>query len=351
VPYALYAKTSGNAGVFSTINGVTSNTSQNTVTDDFVFGSNQLADNNATTDDDARLFFDKSKAAFRVGKATGTQWDDANVGNESIVMGTDSQATSGGSIAIGNSSISSGANSMAIGTNNQSLWGLSIAIGNNNIVNAERGIALGTGTETDSYAQISLGLYNTKLTGFQQFYLATDRLLVLGNGTDDSNRSDALTILKNGNTAFSGNVGIGTTTPETTYALNVNGDVNYSGTLTNISDRRYKKNIKQLDNSLENIQQLEGVEYKMRDSEFPDMKFSKGLQYGLIAQDLEKIYPNLVKTNEEGYKSVNYTGLIPVLIEAVKEQQVEIYSLEKEYNRIEWLENQINALLVQEDEK
>ncbi len=85
-PYAIHA----GSAIFENYSGVVRNTGTH-ATDDFVFGSAQLA--NATgTADDARLFFDKSKGAFRAGRVEGTQWNDANVGLYSFAAGFDTIA-------------------------------------------------------------------------------------------------------------------------------------------------------------------------------------------------------------------------------------------------------------------
>ena len=85
---------------FTTSAGVTSNAPGIYATDDFVFGSPQL-DNNGNLDNRRRLFFDKSKAAFRSGYVASTQWDASNIGDYSIAMGN-------GTIASGSSSVSLG---------------------------------------------------------------------------------------------------------------------------------------------------------------------------------------------------------------------------------------------------
>ena len=117
---------------------------------------------------------------------------------------------------------------------------------------------------------------------------------------------------------FAGNVGIGTTTPS--EKLHVIGDINANGTIYP-SDRRFKKDIHQLNNTLDNIKKLQGVSYLYKVENFKERGFSKGTKLGLLAQNLEEVYPELVKTYADGYKGVNYDGLIPVLIEAIKEQQ------------------------------
>ncbi|NTW33368.1 MAG: tail fiber domain-containing protein, partial [Bacteroidetes bacterium] len=72
---------------------------------------------------------------------------------------------------------------------------------------------------------------------------------------------------------------------------------------------------------------LQGVTYYWKAKDFPDKNFTDDKQIGLIAQELEKVYPELVVTDKEGYKSVDYSKLTPILVEAIKEQQKEIKEL------------------------
>ncbi|OFX17875.1 MAG: hypothetical protein A2033_18285 [Bacteroidetes bacterium GWA2_31_9] len=103
------------------------------------------------------------------------------------------------------------------------------------------------------------------------------------------------------------------------FRVNNDGSAWLQGSLTQNSDKRLKTNIKPLQNSLSNVMQLQGVNYYWNQEKFPERSFSDKLQIGVIAQDIEKIYPELVSTDDKGYKSVNYTQLTPVLIEAIKE--------------------------------
>ncbi|MBW1298307.1 tail fiber domain-containing protein [Aquimarina litoralis] len=316
------------APAFSTTNNITSNGANAYGVDDFIFG----APTNETGLDILaanRIFFDKNKAAIRIGRDIGgvNAFADANVGAYSAAFGINPKAAGDQAFAVGFSPDASGLNAIALGNQVNATSSSSVAIGSFSTSSGVNTITLGANLTAESRGQISMGYRNTPVAGNPSAYIETDRLFVIGNGTADFDGvypSDALVMLKNGNTAFSGNVGVGTTTPETTYALNVNGDLNYTGNLTNISDRRYKKNIEALPNSLDKILKTEGVQYEMRKEDFPNMKFAEGTQYGVIAQDIEKIFPNLVSTNDQGYKSVNYTGLIPVLVEALKEQQQQI---------------------------
>jgi hypothetical protein len=92
------------------------------------------------------------------------------------------------------------------------------------------------------------------------------------------------------------------------------------------SDRNLKQNIQPLSDSLSRVQQLEGVNF--------EWKKDGTKSVGLIAQDVEKIYPELVSTDENGMKSVQYGNLVAPLIEAVKEQQKQIEAQQKEIDAL-----------------
>ncbi len=110
--------------------------------------------------------------------------------------------------------------------------------------------------------------------------------------------------------------------------LSVAGTVTANGSLLS-SDGRYKKGITNLTNPLNNLLSLRGTAYYFNREAFPSMNFTADKQMGLIAQEVEKIFPELVNTDKEGYKSVNYIGLIPVMIESIREQQKQIDELKK----------------------
>lgn len=117
-------------------------------------------------------------------------------------------------------------------------------------------------------------------------------------------------------------------------ALVVQGQLNVNGTLYN-SDLRYKKNIHPLQNSLKKVMQLRGVEYEMRTDEFPAMQFADTKQIGLIAQEVEQLIPEVVTTNTDGYKSVDYAKLVPLLTEAIKELSQQNEALQKRVENLE----------------
>jgi len=113
-----------------------------------------------------------------------------------------------------------------------------------------------------------------------------------------------------------GNVGIGSNC-DPYYKLKVNGEIS-ANNWTSDSDRRWKKDIKTLDNSLDKIAALRGVSYQWRVDDFPNKNFSDGTQLGVIAQEIETVFPELVHTDKKGYKSVQYSNIVAPLIEAIK---------------------------------
>lgn len=131
----------------------------------------------------------------------------------------------------------------------------------------------------------------------------------------------------------SAKVGIGTNTPS--EALAVVGNIVATGSINEFTATKMKKNIVPIDNSLEIIAELNGVRYDWRSNEYPDYKFSDNRQIGLLAEDVEKVIPELVHADGDGNKMVAYTKLTAVLIEAIKEQQAKITVLEERLKALE----------------
>jgi len=144
------------------------------------------------------------------------------------------------------------------------------------------------------------------------------------------------------------NFGIGDSSPA--YRLEIGGgDVNtvaggYRDAGTCVagscaSDIRLKKNVKPVENALSKVEKLNPVTF-----EFINEKYGPGQQYGLIAQEVEKILPELVKENN-GYKSVSYGLEIEMLLlKSIKEMANEIEQLQEENKEIELLKQRIENL-------
>jgi len=93
------------------------------------------------------------------------------------------------------------------------------------------------------------------------------------------------------------------------------------------SDVRFKKDIGAIDDPLEIINKLNGVKYKWKSDEFPGRNFDNSTQLGFIAQEVEKVLPDIVGTDGDGWKSIKYTQVIAVLVEGMK-KMVEIHEKE-----------------------
>jgi hypothetical protein len=160
-----------------------------------------------------------------------------------------------------------------------------------------------------------------------------------------------------GNVYFNniGNVGIGTTTPA--YKLHVVGgdiyaslDIYSRGKMVLTSDERLKSEIRYIfSNEKENLYLLQGKFYKktlsateMEDSTSKQKEIIEFSEYGYLAQELKEIFPYLVCQDNEGYYAVNYIGLIPIIVEALKDQKLAIENLQQE---VDTLKTTVNNLL------
>ncbi len=141
---------------------------------------------------------------------------------------------------------------------------------------------------------------------------------------DDSNWTERMRI------SHDGLVGINNTSPS--YRLDCDGSIRCVS-LTETSDVRLKKNIGTIDKALERIGALRGVSFEWTDP----VESTPGRQFGVIAQEVEPVFPELVSTDNEGIKSVDYTKLTAVLIEALKEQQTTISTLETQVGELKLL--------------
>ena len=117
--------------------------------------------------------------------------------------------------------------------------------------------------------------------------------------------------------------------PALKFSLASNGNMAIAGTLTQNSDQRLKTDIQPLRNTLDKVLRLRGVSYVMKDDVARERKI------GVVAQELEEEYPELIATSESGIKSVAYANLTAVLIEAVKGLKAENDSLKARLERLE----------------
>lgn len=314
-----------------------------------------------------------------------------------FAVGLNSKATDIRSIAIGNAAESSGQDAVALGYNSKATNSNSLAFGSgseatginsvsfgNSIASGTRSFAVGEGALAKAVSGIALGTYNDPgdFPGAQA--AATDRIFQLGNGIS-SEQSNAITVLRNGNIGIGKNVlvpefvmdfggrtrvrhngatagihfnnsqnqtegfvGMKTDDEVGLYVGNAwrlivhKGGTVYAQSFSNFSDKRLKTDIRPVQKSIARLSKIQGYNYFWK-----DIKGSKDLQTGVIAQEIEDFFPELVSTGKDGFKAVNYIGLIPHLIEAVKEldkKTEEITALKKELASVQEMNKKLSAL-------
>ena len=205
-------------------------------------------------------------------------------GDYSTAMGYYSTAFGYGSVAMGD-------NSFAAGTGSTSMGYYTTASG-------IASTAMGRNTTASDYASLSIGRYNsvnkTVTAGGSAASFDTDNAaFVIGNGTGSSTKSDAFVVYFNGNATLSGD-------------------------LTINSDERLKDNIQPLGSTLNKLHQIEGKTYSFKKDEEHTPKI------GVLAQEVQAVFPELVTEGGDGILSVNYQGLVPVLINAINEQDAKM---------------------------
>ena len=98
------------------------------------------------------------------------------------------------------------------------------------------------------------------------------------------------------------------------------------------SDERLKNNIKIIDRPIYKLKQLKGVEYEWNGLQ--NTYASGSLDSGIIAQDVQKVLPQLVQENSKGYLGVRHDRLVGLLVESIKEQQTQIEELKEQIDEI-----------------
>ena len=125
------------------------------------------------------------------------------------------------------------------------------------------------------------------------------------------------------------------------HNVRVHGDFHANGNLTQNSDGRLKKDVQPLTNMLESVLKVEGKTYRWKEGS----SLSDDVDIGLVAQEVEKVFPELVVEDEQGYKGIAYSKLSVILLEAIKEQQGQIIFQQEQIRELEKQNEQINAML------
>ena len=174
----------------------------------------------------------------------------------------------------------------------------STAMGRNTTASGDASTAMGEWTTASDFGSLSIGSYNSVnssvTTGGNATWFDTDNAaFVIGNGTASFAKSDAFVVYFNGNATLAGD-------------------------LTINSDARLKDNIQPLGSTLDKLHQIEGKTYTFLKDEEHTPKI------GVLAQEVQSVFPELVSEGADGILSVNYQGLVPVLINAINEQELKM---------------------------
>ena len=229
-------------------------------------------------------------------------------GYVSLALGKNTNASANASTAMGESTTASGYVSLALGKNTTSSAEQSIAAGYGSIAEGNRSTALGLYSKASGTSSTAMGLHTVSespaslvIGTWNELNEADEQtLFVIGNGGWDATRENYLGTEESRSNALK---------------VLVDGTTTIAGDLSINSDARLKANIVSLGATLSKLLQIDGKSYTMKKDKREKQKI------GLLAQDIEKVFPELV-SESNGIKSVNYQGLVPVLINALKEQDV-----------------------------
>ncbi len=211
-------------------------------------------------------------------------------------------ATGSHAVAMGKSTTASGGFSTAMGGDSTASGDYSVAMGRNTTASGEISTTMGRETTASDYASFVIGQYNSSgssVTNNATSFNTANTAFVIGNGTASNAKSDAFKVMFNGDATVSND-------------LTVSGDVVIS------SDARLKSNIVSLGATLSKLLHIDGKSYEMKGKQ----------KIGLLAQEIQEVFPELVTEDQNEMLSVNYQGLVPVLINAIKEQEDKISRLE-----------------------
>lgn len=351
------------------------------------------------TNTGTRMMWYPDKAAFRAGFVISNLWDADSIGYYSSAFGESTTASGYASNAMGSSTTASGYYSIAMGAFNIASNTASNAMGFNTSASGRSSTAMGEGTIASSCYATALGSYNVG-GGNPTFWIDTDPLFEIGNGSSKTYPSNAMTVLKNGyvgigtaspaaglhlkangwpgsfiyldantgedaglrfnegstakwhiyNSSAGGglrisnsaaqtaifvnqtnsNVGIGTTIPSYTLQVGNPGDGTQAraNAWNLLSDARLKRDFTKLMNPLEIVKKINGYYF------YWDTGIDKTRQVGFSAQEILNVLPEVVSRGEDGYLSIEYGKMTPLLIEAVKELKAENDRLKIEIQQI-----------------
>ena len=183
-------------------------------------------------------------------------------------------------------------------------------MGYNTEASGGQSTAMGYETTASDYGSLVIGQFNSSgssVTSNATTFNAANTAFVIGNGADTDNKADAFKVMFNGKTT-------------------VGDDLEVKGSVLVSSDARLKANIVSLGATLAKLLLIDGKSYTMK---------KDGKQkIGVLAQDIQKVFPELVSTDDRDMLAVNYQGLVPVLINALKEQDAKMKEQQSDIDRL-----------------
>jgi hypothetical protein len=248
-------------------------------------------------------------------------------GSYSSAFGFQTTATNMYSFSQGYASDATGPGSLATGLNTTAVGMYSFSSGSNSSAEGMYSFSAGYSTTAPSLCEFVVGMNNTTYTGNASSYISTNRIFVVGNGSSSSDRSNALTVLKNGN------VGIGVDAPTYTLAVSGTAAKTGGGSWSNLSDKRLKDIQGEYSKGLSDIVALRPVMFTYK-KDNPMQLNSEEQQIGFIAQEVQLIFPEAVSENSSGYLDFNMHPVNVALINAVKELKAENDQLKADYKRL-----------------
>ena len=164
---------------------------------------------------------------------------------------------------------------------------------------------------------------------------ATNNKDIVFKGQDGGSTITALTLdmSEAGKALFTGDVSGSSASHLTMAQISSSGDIVADGDVVayNSSDERLKDNIEVIQGSLDKIGEIRGVEFDWNDKS-PGWARERGHDVGVIAQEVQKIIPEIVIERKNGYLGVDYKRIVPLLIESIKELKKEVEILKKKVN-------------------
>jgi hypothetical protein len=252
-----------------------------------------------------------------LGLSDGTEWDAASMGSYSAAFGVNTKASGRGTAAFGQGTTAAGEQSVAFGYRTSARGLRAAAFGDNTAAPGNFSAALGLNATARAYAAVAFGRWN-ETAGSPTDWRSGEPLLVAGNGSGPSDRSNALLLRKS-------------------------GDLTIAGALTEHSDRRLKTNIRSLGPVGDALEHIRPVRFRFEAA----TGHPTTPQIGLLAQDVQAKFPSLVTSSEDGIHSLAYSRLTAVLLKGLQEQRARIDSLQRRLSKVERLARQQDELTEQ----